>query len=146
MKFLFGTLLFNLLAAALVQAASAGDIQVAEGHVRALPPTVRNTAAYLRLQNRADEPLVLIGARSDAAASVSLHESYQQDGQMSMRRVRAAEVPAGGELRLEAGGRHLMLMGLDEPLARGDTVQLTLLFRGGLEKTVSLPVRSVLDQ
>lgn len=124
-------------------AAEPAELMLSEGFVRGLPPTVRNTAAYFTLHNHSAEELKLTGARSPAAESAGLHESLEQDGQMLMRPIAAAAIAPGGELVLEAGGLHLMLEGLRAPLAAGDEVELTLLFEGGLEKTVVLPVRDV---
>ena len=141
MKTLLKISLFALLSGA-VFAADGSAVRVADGHVRALPPTVPNTAAYLTLVNGGEEDLALTGASSPAAASASLHETSAQEGRMMMRPVESAALPAGGELRLEAGGLHVMLMGLRAPLSPGDEVELTLRFDDGSALTVSLPVRS----
>lgn len=133
--------LFTLLSTA-VLAAGGPSVRVADGHVRALPPTVPNTAAYLTLLNSGGEDLALTGVSSPAAASASLHETVSEEGRMTMRPVASAPLPAGGELRLEAGGLHVMLMGLRAPLAPGDEVELTLSFDDGSAVTVSLPVSS----
>nr|WP_254426077.1 copper chaperone PCu(A)C [Dietzia sp. oral taxon 368] len=39
-------------------------------------------------------------------------------------------IPAGGELLLEPGGNHIMLMDLDEPISTGQQITLTLEFDG----------------
>ncbi|MEX2367196.1 MAG: copper chaperone PCu(A)C, partial [Pseudohongiellaceae bacterium] len=75
-----------------------------------------------------------------------LHETVQENGQLSMQHVMSAVVPAGGELTLVSGGLHLMIMGLKAPLPDNSNVELTLVFVGGLEKKLTLPVRSVLQE
>lgn len=134
--------LLSLLAITAMAAEPAG-LETRDGYVRGLPPSVRNTAAYLVLHNHAEEPLVLIGGRSPVAGETSLHETVSEGGQMLMRHRGEALIEPGGELVLEPGGLHLMLMDLHAPLAVDSEVELTLLFEGGLEKTLRLPVRDV---
>jgi hypothetical protein len=57
-----------------------------------------------------------------------------------MQQVDAVDVPAGGEAVLEPGGYHVMLIGVTEELAEGDTVDLTLEFAESGEQTVSAEV------
>jgi len=47
---------------------------------------------------------------------------------MSMRPVAAVEVPAGGEVQLKPGSYHLMLIDLQQTLAPGDEIEITLIF------------------
>ncbi|MDT8399407.1 MAG: copper chaperone PCu(A)C [Pseudomonadales bacterium] len=127
-----------------VLAATAEDISVDAGYVRGLPPGQSNTAAYMTIRNHSSETLVLTGARTDIASGAAVHNTEQHDGMMSMKPVPLVPVPARGEVVLDSGGLHLMLTGLKAPLDDAQQVRLTLLFQDGLEKTITLPVRSVL--
>ncbi|MGI9465468.1 MAG: copper chaperone PCu(A)C, partial [Aestuariivirgaceae bacterium] len=44
------------------------------------------------------------------------------------RKVDALDVPAGGRAMLKPGGHHIMLFGLQAPLAEGDSLELQLTF------------------
>ena len=69
------------------------------------------------------------GVSSDVAERVELHTTVIEDGVLVMHPLsNGAVVPADGELRLEPGGRHVMLMGLAEPLRVDDSFLLTLDF------------------
>jgi len=57
-----------------------------------------------------------------------------------MGEVESVEIPAGGELVLEPGGYHLMLMGVG-PLVEGDILDLTLSFDDAGSVQVRAPVR-----
>ena len=59
----------------------------------------------------------------------------------SMQQVSAIEVPAGGEVALEPGGLHLMLMELAKPLETGDKFSVTLELADGEELAVDVEVR-----
>jgi periplasmic copper chaperone A len=122
------------------------DLEVENAWVRGLPPGVANTAAFMTLRNTGSVELVLTGAESPLAASVSLHGTMNHDGVLHMMEVTSLAIPAGGVLRLESGGTHLMLEGIGATLVPGTEVALTLLFSGGAQQTLLLPVRSVLDE
>ena len=73
-----------------------------------------------------------------------LHESFvDAQGLASMRRVDSVELPPGGEARLEPGGLHVMLMGLDATLSVGDSVSTVLQFEVSGRLTVSAVVRQL---
>lgn len=138
---------FLLLLPAVAGLAAEAGVLVRDAYVRGLPPTVRNTAAYMTITNPSGADLTLVGAESPAAEAASLHETVTDNGgAVTMLPVAGARVPAGGELRLESGGLHLMLTGLQEALRAGDEVELTLRFADGSGKRLVLPVRDVRDE
>lgn len=122
------------------------ELLVENAWVRGLPPGVANASAYMTLTNTGSEDLVLTGASSPLAGSVLLHGTMNHDGMLHMMHLETATIPAGGELRLESGATHLMLMELKETPVPGTTVELTLEFADGQSHAVQLPVRSVLDE
>jgi copper(I)-binding protein len=87
-----------------------------------------NSAAYLTIVNTGADADRLTGAESDVAEAVELHQTVMKDNVMSMSAVDAIEVPANGQVDLEPGGYHVMLVGLKQGLNVGDTVKLTLVF------------------
>ncbi|WP_374450268.1 copper chaperone PCu(A)C, partial [Stella sp.] len=97
----------------------------------------RTGAGYMTLRNRGAAPDRLLSAASPAARAVELHAMAMDGGVMRMRPAPAAEIPAGGELRLAPGGLHLMLVDLAAPLAAGGEVPVTLRF----ERTGEVPAR-----
>src|SRR5690606_27441472 len=62
-------------------------------------------------------------------------------GMMEMRPVDRIVVPAGGEVVLEPGGLHVMLLDLAAPLEAGSSVELTLEFEESGEQVVTADVR-----
>jgi hypothetical protein len=74
---------------------------------------------------------------------VELHEtSTDASGMTGMHPVARIEVPAGGEVKLQPGGFHLMLMSLTKPLAVGDKVEIDLVFEHAGRIVVQAEVRS----
>ena len=105
-----------------------GDLTIVHPVARPSMGAAANSAVYLTVVNggQADR---LTGVSSDVAERVELHTTVIEDGVMAMQPLDdGADVPADGELRLETGGIHVMLMGLDEPLRVDDSFLLTLDF------------------
>jgi len=119
---------------------------VKNGYVRSLPPSVDNTSAYMTLHNTSEQAMELTGAKTPLAGTVMLHTTMNHDGMLHMQHVSSVSIPAQGELVLESGGMHMMLMDLKQHPKPGDEVELTLLFADGTRQTVKLQVRSVLDE
>lgn len=100
------------------------------------------TAAFGTITNAGDTEDALIGVETDLTDIAQTHETVaNEDGTGgTMRQVEEIVVPAGGSVRLEPGGYHIMLMDLDSDLAAGTTITLTLNFRSGTTMTVDFPV------
>lgn len=122
------------------------ELRIEDAYVRGLPPGVANTAAYLRIVNTGNTTLALIGGSTDVAEQLQLHGVMNHDGMLHMMPHDSLDIPPGGELQLESGGNHIMLVGLHEALPAGATVTLTLQFSDGSSQVVNAPVRSVLDE
>lgn len=105
----------------------APTVQVTGAICRPTPVGRQMTGCYLTLTAAADDRLTAV--ESPAANLVQIHESRMEGGMMMMRELRdGLALPAGQAVALEPGGNHLMLLGVKEPLAAGDTVALTLTF------------------
>ncbi|HEY5647007.1 MAG TPA: copper chaperone PCu(A)C [Pseudomonadales bacterium] len=124
-----------LLAALLLSGCGASDvIDVDDARVRALIPSQETTAAYFTLHNERAEPVILVGAESDAARSIEMHTSRRDGEVVRMRRLPNIQIPAGGTVRFEPGGHHLMLFGVTSLGAR---CRIRLLFADGTAQTVT---------
>lgn len=101
------------------------------------------TSAFGTLTNATGRALQLISASTPSAGMVELHETMGDgSGGMSMQEKEGGfPVPDGGELVLEPGGDHLMLMDLAAPLRPGDEVELTLQCEDGTELVVTATVK-----
>lgn len=94
--------------------------------VRALPPSQTVTAAYGTITNTSPTAINLVGANTDAAGSVELHNTVQRDGRASMQRVTSLVINAGETVTLSPGGLHLMILGVEQMPAEGSTLELCL--------------------
>lgn len=113
------------------------DLEIADVRVRATPPGAKVSAAYFTLRNKGGRADRLLGATSDVAGAVELHESGgdhgDHGGHMHMRRIEWVDAPVGSEIQFAPGGKHIMLIDLKRDLKSGDSVNLVLRFeRAGL--------------
>ena len=128
-------------AAAAGEGAHAGDLVIADAYARATMGRATNSAAYMTIEATGTEPDRLVAAASPAARAVELHAHLMDGGVARMRRIDSIEIDPGAPVALQPGGLHLMIIGLREPLAEGDTLPLTLTFERNGEVALDLPVR-----
>ncbi|WP_151669375.1 copper chaperone PCu(A)C [Nitrincola schmidtii] len=136
-----------LLASSLVfsSLAFANDaITIEEPFARAVPPGQPNSAAFMSLHNSSDADVRIISATSNVSNVTELHTHTDVDGVMQMRQIDAIDIPAGGTTELKPGGLHVMLIGLNQNLAEGDSVEVTLNFEDGTERLLEVPVKHVM--
>ena len=118
------------------------SIVVSDAWVRPTIGEGRVTAAYMKIQNVSTAEDVLRGVQSPKAARVEIHETNMTaDGIMKMRALESGlSLPAGASALLKPGGAHVMVMGLDGKLAKGQTLPLTLEFETAGPIEISVPV------
>lgn len=155
-----------LLVGALLLSACGGNGSVSVQDAWARPAAAgANAAVYFQLHNGSGQDDVLLGASSDSARAVELHESMvmgtedmegmsesDQSGEdmegmqmgdvMQMVPVESLTLGAGQDVVFEPGGYHVMLIDLPTALQEGDQINITLHFQqaGDIEVPVSVEV------
>ena len=120
--------------------ADQGPIHVTDAWVRASLPMTNNTALYFTLHNTTDQTVRLTSVSVDDMTA-EMHESIMENGVARMEaRPDGFEIPPGEHLMLAEGGKHVMLMGIKEPLAAGTEIEVTLEFEGADPVTFMAPV------
>jgi copper(I)-binding protein len=87
-------------------------------------PGRQMSAGFLLLTNNTDEDVRITRVTSPQFGAIEIHETRVEDGIARMRELDELVVPARGSVRLERGGKHLMLMRAGD---LGDAVSLQLL-------------------
>ena len=133
-KILTATLLFAC------SALYAQTVEVKDAWVRATVPGQMGTGAFMKITAR--EGTRLVGISTPVAGVAELHEMKMEGDVMKMRALPLLDLPAGKTVELKAGGNHLMMMDLKQPLPKGSTVPLTLRFKDakGTESKMELVV------
>ncbi|MBT0963111.1 copper chaperone PCu(A)C [Denitromonas iodatirespirans] len=124
-------------------AGMADSIAVEDAHVRQMPAAAPNSAAFLTLINTSTTPIRVTGVGSPVAATVELHDHIQDGEILRMRRIDGIDIPAGARVALAPGGKHVMLIGLKQPLQAGTTVDFRLQFADGSSAAFSAPVTPI---
>jgi len=158
------TRLALLAIAPLALAACGGDDPITiEGQwARTSPAMASMGAAYMDITSSEGDQLVGVSVPASIAARAEIHEMVPADvpmddsmdesmddgemdmdmGAMVMQQIMALDLPAGKTVSLEPGGYHVMLIDLAEPLAEGDTFNVTLDFAEADDLTVEVVVRT----
>lgn len=122
-------------------AAQAPAFVASAAWVREPVPGQQQTAAYVVIENPGAAELRIVGASSDVAGVVEIHEMVRTGDMMKMAPVKSVPVPAHGRVELKPGGLHLMLFQLKKPLKAGDTASLTLTTASGDSVKVAAAVK-----
>jgi len=122
-----GSAAYFLVACLLALPVRGQDLTVDGAWAREPPPGAAMTTVYLTIHNHGGDDL-LRGASTDVAEAAELHAHVMEDSVMRMRRLEGIPVPADSTLKLKPGGMHIMLIGLEEALAAGESFAMTLHF------------------
>ncbi len=133
--------LLMLFFSAATAVAAESVVTVDEPWVREGPPTARVLAGYMVIRNPGDQPQTIVGAGSPAFHAVEIHRTVTEAGVARMAEQERLQIPAQGQVALEPGSYHLMLMGAQHALRAGDTVEIVLYLEGGRQVIVNAPVR-----
>jgi copper(I)-binding protein len=104
-------------------------LELSHARTRAMLAGQKVGGGYITIKNTSDQDDRLIGASSDRAGRMEIHEMSMSDGVMKMRKLEdGIVVPAGGSIELKPGGHHLMFFGVQKPFTEGETVPVEFTF------------------
>jgi copper(I)-binding protein len=120
-----------------------GSLKIEHGYAMETRPGQPNGGAFIEVENRGKrvERLLSVSFPKTVSERGELHTMKHENGKMIMREVPKFEIPAGGKLKLQPGGDHLMIIGIKEPLKAGSTVKATLQFENAGKVDVDLMVK-----
>jgi copper(I)-binding protein len=103
-------------------------------------------AVYLTLHNPTSKPITVAGIESPAAEHAMIHETKTEGGQSRMRPHEQLLVAPGETVKFAPGGLHVMLHGMKQSVAVGQSIQLVLLLPDGSKIPASAVVRPLTAQ
>lgn len=107
-------------------------------------PAGPNAALYFTASSYGESDK-LLSVSTDVAASVEIHQTMMDDtGMMTMMPMESLVLPAEGDLVLEPGGYHVMLLGVDQ-LELGAMVEVGLTWEKAGSQTIEAVVVSPAD-
>ncbi|WP_373492358.1 copper chaperone PCu(A)C [Parasphingorhabdus sp.] len=122
------SIIFAASASLLLASCGQGDVLYADKAVVNLSPVEGNpSAGYMDLHGgRLDVELVAV--TSDDVLRMEMHETVEKDGMTSMNKIKSIPVPAGKTVKLEPGGKHLMIWGVGEGSINRRLLTMTLIY------------------
>ncbi|MGE6782366.1 copper chaperone PCu(A)C [Ensifer adhaerens] len=115
-----------------------GAIGITQPYARAMLPGAKVGSGYLTIANEGDTSDRFVGATSNRAGSIQLHEMKIDNGVMVMRELaNGIPLPVATTVQLKPGGLHLMFMDVRQPFRPGEEIKATLTF----EKAGAVDVR-----
>ncbi|MCL4294597.1 MAG: copper chaperone PCu(A)C [Anaerolineae bacterium] len=144
--------LFALLISVLSTAAQCGSLAAGQigGPPRIMVTEARAGAAvmgtagsvYFKLTNGGGSSDYLLSVASGVAEAAEARETViEADGMERMEPISRLEVPPGGLVNFETGGKHVMLINLKQDLVPGDKLRLTLAFEKSGPITIEAEIR-----
>lgn len=126
---------------------TAADIEVQNAYVRAVPPSLHNSASFMKIINKTNKDKILVSAESNVAQNVELHEHVMKNQMMKMQQVKSILIPANTQVELKPGGYHVMLIGLNQKLIPNESVDfITLRFADKTSISVkNIPIKTVMS-
>ena len=122
-------IVLSLTASAQLQARECARVK--DAWIRMPPANMPMMAGFGRVVNDCPKPLMIVAVRSQAFASVELHETRTVDGVSRMRAVPELRLPPDGSVLFKPGGLHLMMMRPGAPLKYGSKVVVEFVLADG---------------
>jgi copper(I)-binding protein len=119
---------------------SAGQVHIEHPWSREMPAVAPTAAVYFIVHNKGAEADRLLSVATPVAGQAEMHEHLHADGVMKMQQVQSVAIPAGGEVKFEPMGYHVMMFNLKQQAKDGQRFPLTLTFEkaGSLEVEVAV--------
>lgn len=124
-----------------------GSLSVSTPFAFETMPNSPVAGGFMTITNAGSTDDRLIGAASDAAGRIEIHEMAMEGDVMKMRELEGGlPLPAGETVALQPGGYHVMFMDLAGPLTEGDMVTVTLTFESAGDVEVVMPVMARMNR
>jgi|GEM_PF-240972 len=99
------------------------------------------SAGYVEIHNTGEEDEVLLGVSSNFSEKSQIHTMVVVDDIARMRPVKdGISIPAGGKIKLEQGGLHLMFFKMTETLEEGQLKDVVLTFKNAGDVEIGMIV------
>ena len=120
------------------QAQRSAEVEVKSAWARPTVAGQMGTGAFMQLRSK--DGARVVGASSEIAGVVEIHEMAMDGSVMRMRPIRVLDLPPGSNVELKPGGHHMMLMDLRRPLATGEKIKVELRLETRDKKLITQPI------
>ncbi|MBF6601470.1 MAG: copper chaperone PCu(A)C [Sphingorhabdus sp.] len=116
------------IAALFLTACGQGDVLLVEKAVVNLSPVDGNPSAGYFTVRGGPEDVTLVAVTADDSMRLEMHETVEEDGVSKMQAVEKVAIPAGGTVKFEPGGKHLMIWGVGNSSIQRGTLRMIFIF------------------
>ncbi|GAB5488037.1 MAG: hypothetical protein Pars2KO_16070 [Parasphingorhabdus sp.] len=95
--------------------------------VKVSPVEGNPSVAYMDLHGGRIE-VDLVGVTSDDVVRLEMHETTEEDGMAMMKPMKSVNILPGAKVKMEPGGKHLMLWGVSETAIKRGSLQFKLIY------------------
>ena len=122
-----------------------GAIAVGYPWTRATPKGATVAGGYMTISNKGSTPDRLVGGSVAVAGRFEVHSMAMEQGVAKMRPVEGGglEIKPGETVELKPGSLHVMLLGLKQPLEKGQKVKGTLEFEKAGKVDIEFAVEAI---
>ena len=120
---------------------SSTTVSIVEPRARLTPGVASTGAVYMKIVNRTYQDDRLASVESSVAKNTETHETVHRNGVARMLdRHDGFAVPARSTVELKPGGKHIMLVGLQEGVKKQHSIGLKLRFEKAGMREIRVPV------
>lgn len=119
---------FAATAALMLASCGQGDVLRADNAVVKVSPVEGNpSVAYMDLHGGRIE-VDLVSVTSDDVVRMEMHETTGDDGMAMMRPIKSINILPGAKIKMEPGGKHLMLWGVSPSAIKRGKLEFKLIY------------------
>ncbi len=122
------SVIFASIAALFLTACGQGDVLLVDEAVVNLSPVDGNPSSGYFTVRGGPEDVTLVAVTADDTQRLEMHETVEEDGVSKMQPLTNVPVPAGGTVKFEAGGKHLMIWGVGSTSKKRGTLRMIFIF------------------
>ena len=142
--FFFAFAIFTFTSSLQAEQIKFGNLVLENPTLRPTPPNAPVSGGYLTIQNTGKDDDRLLGGSVEFARKMEVHEMLMDGDVMQMRKIQGGlKIPAGTTVTLQPGGKHLMMIKLDQQLKVGQKHMVTLKFEKAGEIAIEFMVKQI---
>jgi len=100
------------------------------------------TALYFTIENKSDVTDTLYSVKSNISDKIEIHETYSSGDMMGMREIGSIVIEGGKAVKLEPGGKHIMVLKLKRDIKVGDKIDFILNFKRSGELSITAEAKN----
>lgn len=121
------------------------EVLLVDPYAKATPPNAKNSAAFMKIENKSNNDIELLAASSNISKVTELHTHIEENGMKKMIQIPSIKIPANSSVELKPGGLHIMFLGIQNQINENSNVDLNLTFSDGKTyELTKIPVKKVI--